>query len=77
MITRYVIILLLCIGSFKGYAKNDGAKVDSLKRVIKEAKHDTTKLNALLAISGAIYLSNPDSDLIICLGPFKEDKVLI
>ena len=37
--------------------------IDSLKKVIKNAKHDTARINAWRAWDNIIYLSNPDLDI--------------
>ena len=37
--------------------------IDSLKKVISTAKHDTIKINALVVWDDIIYISDPELDL--------------
>ncbi|MBL4625582.1 MAG: tetratricopeptide repeat protein [Flavobacteriales bacterium] len=41
-------------------------KIDSLKLIIESAIHDTIIVNALIDISDQVYISNPDTNLLIC-----------
>jgi serine phosphatase RsbU (regulator of sigma subunit)/tetratricopeptide (TPR) repeat protein len=40
--------------------------IDSLNRVIKTAKHDSIKIKTLLNLANELYLSNPDTTIIVC-----------
>ena len=45
-----------------GFSQN--AKIDSLLQVLKTAKEDTNKVNALNKISSSLYLAHPDSAIL-------------
>lgn len=55
----FITILLLKLNSV-------GQTIDSLKLVLKNAKHDTTRFNTLFKISEEYYKSSPDSVISIC-----------
>lgn len=65
------LVLLLTILSFRGYSQSDKSQteiietIDSLKTVITNAKHDSTKIQALLAWDLLIYASDPKLDYIL------------
>lgn len=40
--------------------------IDSLKRAIRTAENDTTKLSAMIALSERVYAENPDTNKTIC-----------
>ncbi|MFK7786455.1 MAG: tetratricopeptide repeat protein [Crocinitomicaceae bacterium] len=57
---------LLLIFPFIGFSQlspEQELKVDSLQKVIKTAKHDTTRINATFAWDDIIYFTDPDLDL--------------
>ncbi|MBN4051865.1 tetratricopeptide repeat protein [Cytophagaceae bacterium AH-315-L13] len=49
------------------FRMTEESKIDSLTHLYQIATHDTTRINILLAMSEEIYLSNPDSDLVISM----------
>ncbi len=63
-------ILIVTLSGVEGqfYAQNTSGEprrtIDSLKLALKNAKHDTTRANSLLALGEALYLNKPDSALI-------------
>ncbi|MBL4654584.1 MAG: hypothetical protein COC01_09230, partial [Bacteroidetes bacterium] len=73
-ILTYFLVGMLCsltsLGLFageQGQAENTstalGIRIDSLKKVIETAEHDTIKVKALLQWDNLIYIANPELDL--------------
>ena len=64
-LSKYLCVFLLLF-SFSSEAQltdEQTLKIDSLKEVISTAKHDTIKINALVAWDNIIYVSDPELDL--------------
>ncbi len=65
---KLIFMFILMIGGSKLFAqlsKLENYQVDSLKNVIKNAKHDTTKANCYIFWDNIIYVSNPKLDSIL------------
>jgi len=62
MLIKYWLFLIL-IPSFATAQDNKVKYIDSLKKEISNAKHDSIKINALMAWDNLIYIENPDLDL--------------
>jgi tetratricopeptide (TPR) repeat protein len=61
-----ILLLILVLFSFQIYGQlniNQKKTIDSLKLVIKNAKHDTILINAWTQWDNLIYVSDPDLDL--------------
>ena len=56
-------LLLFSISSKAQLTYEQTFKIDSLKEVISTAKHDTIKIDALVAWDNIIYVSDPELDL--------------
>jgi len=51
--------------------------VDSINRVIAEAKNDTTRISAMIALSEHIYLTDPAANLVLCKDALRQtDRAL-
>ena len=59
----YILLLLISFNSKAQLSDEQTLKIDSLKEVIITAKHDTIKINALVAWDNIIYVSDPELDL--------------
>ena len=59
----YIFLLLLSFSSKAQLSDEQTLKIDSLKEVIITAKHDTIKINALVAWDDIIYASDSELDL--------------
>lgn len=67
--------LLLCVGTcclLNALQAQHPSELDSIKRVIATAKHDTTRLEAMVALSERIYMADPDTNLIICRDALRK-----
>ena len=63
--SKILFILSILLILFKTITAQDNHTIDSLKQVIKTAKHDTTRINALFKLGEQLIFSNPDTTLII------------
>ena len=66
MKTKRLLTLFLFL-LFSSVQAQDQGKIDSLKKVIETAGHDTTKIKALLHWDDLIYISDPKLDLALNL----------
>ena len=68
---KFILSILFILSLFNGgkshaqSSSNQEREIDSLKQVIKNAKHDTTIVKAWIAWDNIIYASNPSLDLIL------------
>ncbi len=60
----FYITFLLTLSLSNGLAQNNPT-IDSLKQVLKTAKHDTTRMAVYIAWGEEIYLNNPDSAVLL------------
>ena len=67
---RFFIALSIFLLSLSSSA-NDQHIIDSLKVVIEDATHDSTKVNILLEIANLTYIKNPDTALNVCKQALK------
>jgi len=52
-------------------------EVDSIKGVIAQAKNDTTRIAAMIALSERIYLTDPEANLLLCQDALRQtDRAL-
>jgi len=58
-------------------AQQPDTHIDPLHGIIRTAVHDTTRLAALMALSEAIYMVDPDSNLTICKNAWNEVEQLL
>ncbi|PCH69071.1 MAG: hypothetical protein COC01_02450, partial [Bacteroidetes bacterium] len=66
MLRKSCLYLLLLLFSFgEGYGQ-DQHKIDSLTHLLQTTIQDTTKVSALIGLSGIYYLSYPDTALVFC-----------
>ena len=60
-----IILALFLPFLWKGSGVGATKTIDSLRQVIKTAKHDTTRINAYLAWGEQVYMDKPDTALIL------------
>jgi len=73
------VVLCLIIGCcFSSLAQNRSAnqRIDSLNQVIKTAKHDTIKINALITLSSEYLYSNTDTAYLLAEQTMKLAKAI-
>ncbi len=58
-----IVLILLFMCAIVGVRAQKNAKIDSFKNIIETARHDTTKIKALLQWDNLIYISDPKLDL--------------
>ena len=59
------IILCVFLCFLFGSLKSQYPQIDSLKKVLKQAKHDTTRCRALYRLGGWLEINNPDTAMIV------------
>ena len=63
---KYFIVLFGFLSTFTVHGQDQQA-IDSLTRLISEAKHDTTLAAAFIELSNMLYVSNLDTVIPLCI----------